>query len=84
MSQAQKLTRLEQAEAANALVQWFNSQEIVQVDAAAIMRYAQARLFVAENRKDVFALQEALHDFQLQFVHEVNERIHKNARDSRR
>lgn len=80
-----KLTRLEQSDAANALVEWFNSQELGPADAEAIMHRVQAKLLVARvNRNDVFVLQEAIAEAQLRFVHEANERLHQVWKDKRR
>lgn len=63
--------------AGNALVQWFNSQEVAPADAGAIMSKVLAKLIVARvgvgDNRDVLDL--AIDTFTLQLVHDINDRI---------
>ena len=67
----------EHVAAGNALVQWFNSQEIAPADAKAIMSKVIAKLLVAELTGSVTRQQiEAVFDrFDLQLVHDINDRL---------
>jgi hypothetical protein len=67
-------------EAANALVQWFNSQEITQADACVIMSKVIAKCLVGSvhgaHSPDVRrALDSTLDQFILTLVHDMNDRI---------
>jgi hypothetical protein len=70
----------ERTEAANALVNWFNSQEISQADACAIMSKVVAKILVGAvsgpHTPDVRqALDSTLDQFTLGLVHDMNDRI---------
>jgi len=67
----------EHVAAGNALVQWFNSQEIAPADAKAIMSKVLAKLLVAEIGHTATRQQiEAVFDrFDLQLVHDINDRL---------
>ena len=74
----------EQTQAANALVGWFNSQDIAQRDAEAIMRKVIAKLIVTyagvtpkgSTLDSQRLLDAALDDHMLALVHDVNDRLH--------
>jgi hypothetical protein len=72
-------------EAANALIQWFNSQEIAPGDATKIMSKVVAKIIVgalkgshtaAERR----ALDDTVDHVMLQLVHDINDRIFASRR----
>jgi hypothetical protein len=70
----------EHVAAANALIQWFNSQEIGPSDAAPIMLKVLAKLLVGAvkgpcTRNVRNELDEAINRIMLQLVHDMNERI---------
>ena len=70
----------QQTEAANALVNWFNSQEIPQADACAIMSKVIAKILVGSvhgaHTPDVRkVLDSTLDQFILALVHDMNDRI---------
>jgi hypothetical protein len=70
----------ERTEAGNALVQWFNSQEIAPQDASAIMTKVLAKILVGNisgphTRAVRGQLDEAIDRAMLNLVNEVNERI---------
>lgn len=67
--------------AANALVQWFNSQDIGPEDAGHIMRKVIAKLIVGglaapHEVKDRYALDNAIDAHLLALVHDINNRLH--------
>lgn len=65
----------EQAQAGNALVGWFNSQEIGPSDAQAIMSKVLAlRLTLGVKTRD--EANRALDTFMLQLVHDMNNRLY--------
>ena len=74
----------ERTQAANALVAWFNSQDIAPRDAAAIMRKVQAKLIVSyagvsssgSTPDSQRLLDAAVDDHMLALVHDVNDRLH--------
>lgn len=63
-------------QAANALIEWFNGQEISQLEAEAIMHKVFAKLIVGRVRHDVFEFEKAVARHQTDLVHEMNERLH--------
>jgi hypothetical protein len=70
----------EQIQAANALIQWFNSQEIAQDDACAIMSKVMAKILVGALRgshtvTERNALDILVDTTMLQLVHDINDRI---------
>jgi hypothetical protein len=70
----------EQIQAANALVQWFNSQEITEHDAAAIMSKVLAKILVGAIKGSHTAAQRQSLDLAvdvvlLQLTHDINDRI---------
>jgi len=70
----------ERTECANALVQWFNSQEVPPADAAAIMSKVLAKIIVGAvhgaTTPDVRkSLDNSVDAVTLQLVHDVNDRI---------
>jgi hypothetical protein len=70
----------EQIQAANALIQWFNSQEITERDAAAIMTKVLAKILVGALQGSHTAAQrrgldDLIDGLMLQLVHDINDRI---------
>jgi hypothetical protein len=70
----------ERVEAANALIQWFNSQDISQKDALVVMNKVAAKIIVgALPASTTPAQREALDTLTdahtLSLVHEINERL---------
>jgi hypothetical protein len=74
----------EKTQAANALIEWFNSQEVSPADAALIMSQVQAKIFVDLAKNAVTGphtpevhrqLDAALDRIHLQFIHDVNDRL---------
>jgi len=70
----------ERTECANALVQWFNSQEVPPIDAQAIMTKVLAKIIVGAvhgaTTPDVRkSLDNSVDAVTLQLVHDVNDRI---------
>jgi len=67
----------EHVAAGNALVQWFNSQEIAPADAKSILSKVISKLLVADLTGSVTRQQiEAVFDrFDLQLVHDINDRL---------
>jgi hypothetical protein len=63
----------EHAAAGNALVDWFNSQEINQTDAAMIMSKVLAKIITSQHR-DRSATERAIDTFTLSLVNNVNAR----------
>jgi hypothetical protein len=75
----------EKTAAANALIEWFNSQEISQPDAMAVMSKVMAKIFVASmiesvkspHTPEVHRIFDAAVDrVHLQFIHDVNDRLY--------
>lgn len=66
------MTPKEQKEAGNALVNWFNSQEINQVDALAILSKVAAKILVAKSPKSANGLQKTVDTFTLTLVNDTN------------
>lgn len=72
----------EHTEAANALINWFNSQDIAVADAAEIMSKVIAKILVSavSNARTPNARREAINEgvdlFTLHLVHDVNDRLH--------
>ena len=69
-------------EAANALVNWFNTQEIAPADAACIMSKVVAKILVgAVSGPHTPDVREAIHTgvdlFTLHLVHDINDRLHQ-------
>jgi len=62
--------------AANALVGWFNSQEIGPADAKAIMSKVLAKLMVPTRPTLPHELDAIIDSFELQLVHDINDRIY--------
>ncbi len=70
----------ERVEAANALIQWFNSQDISQKDALVVMNKVAAKIIVGalsasttpNQRRELDAMSDA---HTLSLVHEINERL---------
>jgi hypothetical protein len=70
----------ERTQAANALIEWFNSQEIPPHDAAVIMTKVTAKIIVgaihgAHTHDQRTQINDAVDDITLQLVHEINDRI---------
>lgn len=74
--EAEQLRNRERTAAANALIEWFNGQEIRSSEAEAIMHKVLAKMLVGRTRPGVFALKEALDRHTTDLVHEMNERLH--------
>jgi hypothetical protein len=78
----------ERLDAANALVQWFNSQEISPSDASAIMSKVQAKIFVGamaspslpETRSQLYDL---IDRAMLQLIHDMNDRLFATKRSQK-
>jgi len=62
--------------AANALVGWFNSQEIAPTDAKAIMSKVLAKLMVPTRPTGPHEMDNIFDDFLLQLTHDINDRLH--------
>lgn len=75
-NEAEALRNRERTAAANALIEWFNGQEIKIAEAEAIMLKVQAKLLCARTRPDVFALEEVVDRHTTDLIHEMNERLH--------
>lgn len=70
----------ERIQAANALVQWFNSQDIAPFDAAAIMSKVLAKILVGAlgaktNAQERRALDNLVDTAMLQLVHDMNDQL---------
>jgi len=70
----------EHIQAANALIQWFNSQEIAQADACAIMSKVMAKILVgtlqgSHTATERQSLDNIIDRIMLQLVHDINDRI---------
>lgn len=69
-------------EAANALIQWFNSQEIGPSDSCAIMSKVIAKVIVgvvhsgAQTRAVRETINEGVDLFTLDLIHDINDRLH--------
>ena len=77
----------QRTEAGNALIQWFNSQEIPPSDAEAIMLKVMAKLILlridaTRPTRNAF-LDNAVEHNHLHLVHELNERLVYEARKRR-
>ena len=72
----------EHAQAGNALVQWFNSQEIGPSDARAIMCKVLATTLArgVTTRADA---NKAIDNLALQLVHDLNDQLYKNRHGGR-
>lgn len=70
----------DQVAAANALIEWFNSQEIGPSDAQKIMSKVLAKLLAPPRGPHLprEALQKRLDTFTLNLAHDVNERTYSN------
>jgi len=74
----------EKTAAANALIEWFNSQEIAQQDAMDVMSKVMAKIFVSTTTGVLTgphtpeahrAFDTAVDRVHLQFIHDVNDRL---------
>jgi hypothetical protein len=61
--------------AGNALVQWFNSQEIAPADAGAVMLKVLAKLIVERTGSNRNELDLAIDTVNLQLTHDINDRL---------
>lgn len=59
-------------EAGNALIQWFNSQEINQLDALMILSKVAAKIIAKNAPATRKGLEQAVDTFTLTLVHDVN------------
>lgn len=60
--------------AANALIEWFNSQEVHPRDARSIMSKVIAKLMVTEFSSTRGNMSDILDSFTLQLAHDINDR----------
>jgi hypothetical protein len=70
----------EHIQAANALIEWFNSQEVSERDAAAIMSKVLAKILVgalqgSHTATERQSLDHLVDRIMLQLVHDINDRI---------
>lgn len=72
----------ETTKAANALIQWFNSQEISQSEALAVMNKVAAKIIVGDIRSPTTAdvrqrLDDIMARLHTDLAHEINERLYE-------
>lgn len=79
------MAKSEQTQAAEALIQWFNSQEISASDAKAVMAKVLVKIMIKSN-SDTIEMRKIFDAFIVDLANEANQRafnvVHRKGKDS--